>query len=667
MKEKTRKQIKKQSIKTEIQKVMLILVISSLVVLGTISCVTNLLSTNALLEDTMRQLATIAAERVQWELADFQDVVKEMGRTSRLAAMSVSADDKKSIVQQKAEEHGMVRGDILDVNGISIFDGTDLSGTEYYKRTMEGEVCILEPIIENGESHIIIAAPLWSNGQKDTKVLGTIYMEPDPLFLNEIVEGIQVSKNGSAYMLDEEGTVIAHKNHESVLKQENSMEEAKTDSSLKAVADLESKMVAGESGFGTYFYGGSNKMLAYAPVGGTDGWSIAITAPVNDFMGATYLSIAVIVLILVAAIGIATYLAKKLAGGIGNGVNACAERLKKLAEGDLQTEVPVTDRKDEIGMLSESTGQIVTSMKAIIDDIHYLLAEMAGGNFDVHSNANAYYVGDFAYILQALREINHSLSDTMLQIMSAADQVSAGAGQLAQSATELAEGATDQAGAVEELTATITDVSEQVQGNAAAADNTSKEAQDIGKEAKGSSAQMKEMTQAMERISEASSEIGKIIGSIEEIASQTNLLALNASIEAARAGEAGKGFAVVAGEIGQLAKQSQMAVENTRNLIETALSEVENGNAIVEKTSKSLQRVIDQIEEVVQAVEGVSVSCEGQAQTMIQLNQGVEQISSVVQSNSAAAQESSATSEELYAQATSLNELIGKFKLKKTN
>lgn len=50
---------------------------------------------------------------------------------------------------------------------------------------------------------------------------------------------------------------------------------------------------------------------------------------------------------------------------------------------------------------------------------------------------------------------------------------------------------------------------------------------------------------------------------------------------------------------------------------------------------------------------------------MEQAEVGVTQISEVVQSNYASAEESSATSEELSAQAYSLNEVVGKFTLRR--
>lgn len=51
--------------------------------------------------------------------------------------------------------------------------------------------------------------------------------------------------------------------------------------------------------------------------------------------------------------------------------------------------------------------------------------------------------------------------------------------------------------------------------------------------------------------------------------------------------------------------------------------------------------------------------------TLEQAEVGVNQISEVVQSNSASAEESSTTSEELSAQAFSLNDLVGKFILRR--
>ncbi len=172
---------------------------------------------------------------------------------------------------------------------------------------------------------------------------------------------------------------------------------------------------------------------------------------------------------------------------------------------------------------------------------------------------------------------------------------------------------------------------------------------------------MKAMVDAMARIDETSKKIGNIISEIEDIASQTNLLSLNASIEAARAGEAGRGFAVVADQIRQLAEQTTKSAVDTRDLIEGALQEIAEGNTAADHAAESIGNVVNGIQQIAESSKHISDVAKTQANAMDQAEQGVNQISEVVQSNSASAEETSATSQELSAQATSLDELVGKF------
>lgn len=659
------KRLYHETIKGKITISVLALVIISLTVLGIVTSVLNNHSTNFTLERNMKATARVASERVEWEMTSYRNLAADLGLMTRLSREDVPLEEKQEIIDERVKANELTRGNILDRNGISIFSGEDFSDRNYFQKAMTGESCVSEPVVSKvtGKISIIIAAPMWKDGIMGTEVTGVVYLVPDENFLNDIMVATNVSKNGSAYMVDSQGTVIAHKDIKLVEQKDNTIESAKTDSKLKALAKLEEKMTAGKTGFGTYRYGGVKKIMAYAPVENSNGWSIAITAPLSDFNVETIVGIILTIGIVVVSIAIAVVMVRKLADNIGTPIRQCAERLEALAGGDLHSEIPRIDSEDETLMLADATGTIVEGMGKIIGDIKYLLGEMSENNFNVLSQAREYYVGDFEEILLAVRRINHSLSDALGHIRESAEQVGLGSSQLAESGQSLAEGATDQAASVEELLATVNDVTEQVDRNTKNAVSTSRKADDIGRQARTSSARIAEMTGAMKKINDASMEISNIIQTIEEIADQTNLLSLNASIEAARAGEVGRGFAVVAGEIGHLANQSSEAVVNTRQLIEAALSEVRSGNRIADDMAQALQSVIDGMSEIVSAVEEVAENSNEQNGSMQQINMAIEQISQVVQSNSAAAEESSATSQELSAQAIELNDMIDQFRL----
>ena len=659
------KRLYHETIKGKITVSVLALVIISLSLLGIISSYLNNSSTNSTLKRNMNATARVSAERVEWEITSYKNLAEDLGMTARLASDAASVEDKKAIVDERVKVNELIYGDILDSKGISIFTGESHADADYFQAAMLGGSFVTEPIVSEDQSslEIRIAAPLWKDGIHGTEVVGAVYLVPEENFLNDIMVAVNVSANGSAYMLDSEGNVIAHKNEELVKIKDNSIKDAETNSKLKPVAKLEKKMLNGETGFGAYHYGGVKKIMAFNPIEISSDWSIAITAPISDFNKETVVGMIITILIVIISIVAAVFMVRKLADNIGTPINQCAKRLTALAKGDLHTEIPAITSRDETLVLANATENIVSDMKKIIGDVDYILGEMSENNFGVHSKARESYIGDFKGILEAVRKIKYSLTDTINHIKESSEQVGLGSTQLADGAQSLAEGATDQAASVQELLATVNDVAEQVQRNTEHAVTMNKKTMEIGEQANASSAYITEMTKAMGKISEASMQISNIIQTIEEIADQTNLLSLNASIEAARAGEAGRGFAVVAGEIGHLANQCTDAVEDTRKLIQAALSEVESGNRIADEMAGVLQGVIDGMDEIVKAVEAVAENSNEQNVSMQQVNDAIEIISEVVQTNSAAAEQTSATSQELSAQATELNDMIDKFRL----
>ncbi|MGE4214277.1 MAG: methyl-accepting chemotaxis protein [Anaerotignaceae bacterium] len=377
------------------------------------------------------------------------------------------------------------------------------------------------------------------------------------------------------------------------------------------------------------------------------------------FRFSVVLTLCILAVAIVGSIILATYIVRMIVRPIME-INIAAN---EIAKGNLNVQVEY-DSKDEVGQIARTFTDMSLDLKAIIQDIQYGLGEMSEGNFVVETNCEEKYVGEYEYILKAMRGINKTLNGTLSSIGIASDQVASGSEQVSNGAQALSQGTTEQASSIEELSSAIAEISEQVKQNAENARMANISASEAGVEISKSNEQMKNMVDAMDEISSKSSEISKIIKVIEDIAFQTNILALNAAVEAARAGEAGKGFAVVADEVRNLASKSAEAAKGTTNLIEETIVAVQNGSKIADATATALDESAKVTHQAVTLIDKIAGASNQQAQSISQVNIGVDQISAVVQTNSATAEESAAASEELSGQAQMLKELISKFKLR---
>lgn len=375
--------------------------------------------------------------------------------------------------------------------------------------------------------------------------------------------------------------------------------------------------------------------------------------------------IILIVLVTVTAFLISNKLSTTTAKGIVEPMHQLVDRLERFAKGDISSPFPENQKDDEIADMAKAVSTTTIKIKTIVNDMDELLGQMAEGNFDIHSSCKEEYVGEFGGLLDATKKMNTQINAVLNEIKSSSDMVSAGSVNLAEASQALAEGATDQAASIEEVQAMVSEISSSMQRTANDANDAYNKATQCAQETKKSHDEMEIMLDAMDKISQTSKDIGNIIVEIEDIASQTNLLSLNAAIEAARAGEAGKGFAVVAEQIRTLADQSAKSAVSTKELIEESINKVEEGNQVAIRTSESLMSVVDSMQVIADNSKNISEMITRETEYVKQADQGIIKIAEVVQSNSATAQETSATSEELSAQAISMDEVVGKFILRK--
>lgn len=316
---------------------------------------------------------------------------------------------------------------------------------------------------------------------------------------------------------------------------------------------------------------------------------------------------------------------------------------------------------DELGDFVRKLDSTKGELNSYIEDINYVLSEMADGNFTAHPRVE--YQGDFTEIKVSFDKIESALSNIIGKIGASSRDVKSGSAQIASGSQMLADGTTQQAAATEQLSASINDIADKVQQSAQNAAEASRISTETSEKITHQNNEVKNMLGAMDEIKQKSDQIQNIIEAIDDIAFQTNILALNAAIEAARAGEAGKGFAVVADEVRNLAAKSAQSAQQTGDLINATIEAVNKGTVIAESTAETMKQVTDLADQTNMYISDITTATQEQAESIKQVKIGIDRIAQVVQQNSATAEQTAASCQDLSNQSAALEDQIGRFRV----
>ena len=151
-------------------------------------------STFSTVEDMMRTTAVLAAERVEQELTAYKNVAMDAGCTPQPSDPDVPLEEKQALIEERCSMHQFQRGNIIDLNGHSIFDEKDYSDREYVRQALQGNLYVSEPLVSKitGELSIMAAAPLYADGIYGSSIAGAVYFVPEETFLNDIVFSFQI-------------------------------------------------------------------------------------------------------------------------------------------------------------------------------------------------------------------------------------------------------------------------------------------------------------------------------------------------------------------------------------------------------------------------------------------------------------------------------------------
>jgi methyl-accepting chemotaxis protein len=383
-------------------------------------------------------------------------------------------------------------------------------------------------------------------------------------------------------------------------------------------------------------------------------------------------------------------------GKISRPLTGLSERMRRLAEGDLQIVVEGQDRGDEVGGMaravqvfkengvkakelereaerlraaSEDERRVNEAARAVaaqeqasaVERIGAGLSKLSGG--DLTYRLTEAFATDYAKLREDFNATVETLQATMEEISGNSQGIRSGAGEITVASDDLSRRTEQQAASLEETAAALEEITATVKKTAEGATHARTVVAAAKLDAETGGEVVGKAIVAMNAIETSSQGITQIIGVIDEIAFQTNLLALNAGVEAARAGDAGRGFAVVAQEVRALAQRSAEAAKEIKTLIATSTSQVSAGVDLVAQTGKALERIVGQVAQINGVVGEIAASAQEQSSGLQQVNVAINQMDQVTQQNAAMVEESTAASHALAREAQDLARLISRFKV----
>lgn len=305
------------------------------------------------LASTLEEKNKVIQSRIETEVAFLEELSSEL-----VLDADISWDKKVSYIERRSDSRGYLAIARIEKDGVITRYDLEKSkgnaiGRPYFEKAMAGEAAVSDIIVSSvtGELIIVIAVPI----KRDDKVVGVLNGVRSQTGLNGIIEDFNYGKTGLAFLINEEGYIMAHPDRSHVYNQVNFFDSVEK-WSIENVENIKTKIHENETIITEVTNAhGVKEILIMSPMENTNFivvGSISLDEVLSDMVNLRQVIIGFIVSVLFFSMIFSYILLRRMT----NPLKELTNRIEWMTQNHLDQKMPViyTHKKNEIGRLSVS-------------------------------------------------------------------------------------------------------------------------------------------------------------------------------------------------------------------------------------------------------------------------------------------------------------------------